>query len=422
MSMEIVVLGIKSKTKPTQYQVYDGSYPLIKNNQTPVPNNEQVFNIKKLSVYPFDTFSSLDFENNKRVDWTKWDPCYLTLKSALTQSQWNRMRSGNIRSVQFSHIDAVFLGECHTPKQYFLEILQTGHRGLSSYDATTWVIKEPCESLAEQHAMEEMLRIDYHHDHELDLDWVPTIVPYLPFIMDNFNLDDDHITFGQYGRINRSQAMFNQLAPVANHPKFLELLQLAYYKFEILPYVIKAPFYTDDMILKTFLDTPQHVKEYLATIFIDAPGDFLEAIKGSSLLEKLPMETLIDQHFKMAYQENESDLEEYGESYKDIFRNKNYQPKLVVYDDWDPRDDWDDYNDYDDYDDNDFFDYPDDDEDDDDSYYYVDWRVETLAHIMPLLDLFPNQGRQYVPFVSDDIWNQAYKEYQSQWTNTESEQ
>lgn len=209
--MEVVILGLKNKTTG-EYRVYFPKYysrhaDELKtkkdiNNRHSSINTHRFTKVPILSPFPYETFSSLSFENQSNT-LRMYDPCYLLVEAELTTSEFENMDTSGIMYHRFENRNIKLIREFEKPFQYALNLVNSKINKLPTYDLTTWLIHETAKSPEEHAAMVQILKIaikkiNNKYTDSLDLSLDEYVFRYLPDLIKIPNYKNC-ITFGRYG-------------------------------------------------------------------------------------------------------------------------------------------------------------------------------------------------------------------------------
>lgn len=256
--MQIVILGQKKqKNGRTIYRTYQNH----KYESTPKEPLVIGQTIKTLvSPFPFEVFSSLDFEYEAE-SFKMYDPCYLLVDANLTQGQLNQMSSGNKRSYVFRNCEITFLAEFHKPFQYALDQYYK-YPKLGTWNLVTWMPHQEIRSDDEFKAMSKIFDIDYDNTvakgYKQSISFDKWIIPYLPQLVDKPDL-----AFGDGGYFKKDMATLCAIdtLPVDKLVAFVH--KYVYDVNKLIPFWLKHPLLGEAWFWDQLADTNSVVSQKL---------------------------------------------------------------------------------------------------------------------------------------------------------------
>lgn len=211
--MELVILAEK---KDGKYRIRN-FYPNENKNHLEVAIGDTVV-VPEVSPFPFENFSSI----NEFVP--GWKPAYLRVDADITQEEWDSMHHSGIVYHRFPNRKATILAEFKRPFRYARDMLDYFGYALGTYDLTTWVIHEETRTNDEFKAMTSILEqaiSEYEEcgEYDLDISFDRYVLPYMSQL-----LESDMVTFGRYGRNDKSPNLLKRLSTYVEPIEFVKAL------------------------------------------------------------------------------------------------------------------------------------------------------------------------------------------------------
>lgn len=230
--MKLVILGQKKQQNGhTIYRTFqNGKY-----EHEPKMELEPGQTVRTLvSPFPFEVFSSLDFRDEKE-SFISYEPCYLLIDADVKKHKLNKMVSGDKSSHQFYDCKMTFISEFNKPFEYALEQYYR-YKKLDIWDLVTWLPHQKTRSESEFKAMSKIFDIDYKKGFQHSISFDKWIIPYLPQLVDEPNLE-----FGDGGYFNHDVKTLNAInnLSVDKLNKFVN--SYVYDINELLPFWITHP-------------------------------------------------------------------------------------------------------------------------------------------------------------------------------------
>lgn len=275
--MELVILAEK---KDGKYRIRN-FYPNENNNHLEVAIGDTVV-VPEVSPFPFENFSSI----NNFVP--GWEPSYLKVDADITKEEWDSMHHSGIVYHRFPNRKATILGEFKRPFRYARDMLDYFGDALGTYDLTTWVIHEETRTNDEFKAMSSILEqaISEYEEcgkYDLDISFDRYILPYMSQL-----LKSDIVTFGEYGRNDKSPRLLQRLASFVEPIEFFRALSRIHMSKEEYFNAWYSSVYSSD-VKKYFLERQAH--DWLPM------EDTSELDKASSILGRERALTLLVEEF-----------------------------------------------------------------------------------------------------------------------------